>query len=220
MERDQKDARNAHAADSVHSRAGGLLQRICGQLRTFRNLSEQPLWRIGYLRHGFVAPYCVVLHISEGSGKRAAANGTRHGRSAFVIIAALILALSSVALLQFFMSYCRSVIAASMARPLSEQVWEVTGILDRQVRGEEFIRLLQLMSLCPDTGTDDRAISSIRAYFRMVSFARTALRGVVPGIVSWAEAELSGCAHFAAVALDSRISHSRELMAQQFSSQS
>jgi len=134
-----------------------------------------------------------------------------------MMAAALILGFSSVALLQFFVSYCRSIIAASTAQPLSEQVREVTGIRDRQIRGEEFLRLLQLTSLCPDSGADQTAITAVRAYFRIVSFARVALRGVIPGIVSWTEAELSGCAHFAAVALDRRISHSRNLMAQQYS---
>jgi hypothetical protein len=137
-----------------------------------------------------------------------------------MIIAALILAFSSVALLQFFVSYCRSVIAAYGALPLSEQVWEVTGIRGRQIRGEEFIRLLQLSSLCPDSGADNRAITAVRAYFQMVSFLRATLRDVIPGIISWTDAELSGCAHFAAVALDRRISYSRSLMAQQFSNHS
>jgi hypothetical protein len=136
------------------------------------------------------------------------------------MITALILVFSSVACLQFFISYCRSVIAASGALPLSEQVWEVTGIKDRAIRGEEFERLVQLTSLCPDSGTDHSAIAAVSAYFRMVRFVDARLRGVIPGIVSWTEAELSGCAHFAAVALDRRISHSRDLMAQQFSSPS
>jgi hypothetical protein len=134
-----------------------------------------------------------------------------------MMTAALILGFSLVAMLQFFISYCRSIIAASTAKPLSEQVREVTGIRDGQMRGEEFLRLLQLTSLCPDSGADHSAITAVRAYFRMVSFVRTALRGVIPGIVSWTEAELTGCAHFAAIALDRRISYSRNLMAQQYS---
>ncbi len=134
-----------------------------------------------------------------------------------MIIAALILAVSTVALLQFFISYCRSVIAASAARPLSAQIWEVTGIQTRELRGEEFIRLLQLLSLCPDSGTDSRAVGAVRTYFRMVSLARATLSGVIPGIVAWTDAELSGCARFAAVVLDDRISRSRQLMSQQYS---
>jgi hypothetical protein len=136
------------------------------------------------------------------------------------MITALILAFSSVACLQFFISYCRSVIAASSVQPLSEQVWEVTGIKGREIRGEEFDRLVQLTSLCPDSGTDYRAIGFIRAYFQMVRLMHKTLRGVIPGMVAWTDAELSGCAHFAAVALDRRISHSRDLMARQFSSSS
>jgi hypothetical protein len=136
-----------------------------------------------------------------------------------MMAAAIIFVVSSLAMLQFFISHCRSVIAASTARRLSDQIWEITGIENRELRGEEFIRLLQLMSLCPDSGTDHRALGAIRAYFWMVSFVRATLRGVIPGIVSWTDAELSGCARFAAVALDNRISRSRELMAQQFSSQ-
>jgi hypothetical protein len=136
-----------------------------------------------------------------------------------MMAAAIILVVSSVALLQFFISYCRSMIAASTARPLSDQVWQVTGIQNGELRGEEFIRLLQLMSLCPDSGNNKRSIEAVRVYFRMVRFARAALRRVVPGIVVWTDAELSGCARFAAAALDNRISHSRELMAQQCSSQ-
>jgi hypothetical protein len=134
-----------------------------------------------------------------------------------ILTAALILALSSVALLQFFISYCRSMIAASSAVCLSDQIWEVTGIESRQLRGEEFIRILQLMSLCPDSGGNSGAVSAVRTYFRMISFVRSTLRGVIPSIVSWTDAELSGCAHFAAVALDTRISRSRELMSQQYS---
>ena len=133
------------------------------------------------------------------------------------MIAAIILIVCSLATLQFFISYCRSVIAASTARALSDQIWEITGIQDRELRGEEFNRLLQLMSLCPDASSDSGAISAVRAYFRMISFVRATLSGAVPSIVSWTDAELSGCAHFAAVALDARISRSRQLMSQQYS---
>jgi hypothetical protein len=136
------------------------------------------------------------------------------------MITALILAFSSMAFLQFFISYCRSVIAASGALALSEQVWEVTGIKGREIRGEEFERLVQLTSLCPESGTGHSGIAAVCAYFRMVRFVHTTLRGMIPSVGSWTEVELSGCAHFAAVALDRRISRSRDLMAQQFSSAS
>lgn len=132
--------------------------------------------------------------------------------------ATIILVFSCVAMLQFFVSYCRSVIAASTAHPLSEQVREVAGLAGRDIQGEEFIRLLQLANLCPASAGDHGAIAAVRTYFRMVTFVRHALRGIIPSAVSaWAESELSKCAHFAAVALDQRITNSRHLMAQQIS---
>lgn len=133
------------------------------------------------------------------------------------MITALILAFSLVACLQFFVSYCRSVIAAYGALPLSEQVWEVTGIRSREIRGEEFDRLVELTSLCPNSGTNHSAVAAVQAYFRMIRFVDATLGRAIPSIVSWTQAELAGCAHFAAVALDRRISHSRDLMSQQFS---
>ena len=44
------------------------------------------------------------------------------------MMAAVILVVSLAALLQFFISYCRSLIAASAKQPLSVEVQEVTGI--------------------------------------------------------------------------------------------
>jgi hypothetical protein len=135
--------------------------------------------------------------------------------------ATIILVFSCIALLQFFVSYCRSIIAASTAHPVSEQVREVAGIAGRDIQGEEFIRLLQLANLCPASTGDHSAIAAVRTYFRMVTFVQLALRRIIPGTVSsWAESELSKCAHFAAVALDHRITTSRDLMAQQISGNS
>jgi hypothetical protein len=38
---------------------------------------------------------------------------------------------------------------------------------------------------------------------------------LVPAVVSWTERECESCSHFAAVALDRRISYSRDLFTQQ-----
>lgn len=134
------------------------------------------------------------------------------------MITALILAFSSVALLQFFMSYCRSVIAASVAQPFSEQLREIIGIRDREISGEHFGRLVQLARLCPDAGNDSRPIAAVQGYFHLLRIGRASLR-MIPSAVAWTERELSGCAYFAAIALDHRITHSRVLMAQQVSNQ-
>jgi hypothetical protein len=132
------------------------------------------------------------------------------------MIAALILAVSIAALLQFFISYCRSVIATSAVQPLSEQLREVTGIRNREIQGEQFGRLVRLARLCPDAGGDHRAIASIQIYFQLLGIGRATLK-MIPNAAAWTERELSRCAYFAAIALDRRITYSRGLMAEQVS---
>lgn len=129
-------------------------------------------------------------------------------------MAAIIFIVSAVALLQFFVSYCRSLIAASMKQPLSEEVREVAGI-PKMASGEDFARVLQLVHLCPDRPEDRGNIRAISAYFRLLNFLRATVARVIPALTAWTELERGQCAYFAAVALDRRIAFSRELLAQQ-----
>ncbi len=135
------------------------------------------------------------------------------------MITALILAISLFALLQFFISYSRSVIAACSTQPLSPQVREVAAIRGRIVSREEFVRLVQLARICPESKNDRWPVSSVNAYFRMLSFVRTIANRMLPSVKEWTERELSGCAYFAAITLDRRIAYSRGLMARQLSNQ-
>ena len=133
------------------------------------------------------------------------------------MIAALIAVISLAALLQFFISYCRSVIAASSKVELSEQVREVAGIASQPPSGEEFRRLLQLVRLCPDRGDDRIELGFVGAYYLLLNAVRGLSAAIAPAVAGWAEQERDGCSYFAAVALDRRISYSRELLAQQMS---
>ena len=135
------------------------------------------------------------------------------------MIAAFILALSMFALLQFFISYSRSVIAASSTQPLSPHVREIAAIRDRTPAGEEFPRLVQLARLCPDSRRDHWPVSAVSNYFRLLNLVHAMSRSVIPSLKAWAEKERSGCAYFAAITLDRRIAYSRGLMAQQISNQ-
>jgi hypothetical protein len=135
------------------------------------------------------------------------------------MITAIILAISLLSLLQFFISYSRSLIAAYGTMPLSPQVREVAAIRGRSVSGEEFVRLVQLARLCPESSGDHWPVSAITAYFKFLNFVRTASNRLIPSISEWSDRERSGCAYFAAITLDRRIASSRRLMAQQLSNQ-
>jgi hypothetical protein len=134
------------------------------------------------------------------------------------MMAALILVFSMAALLQFFVSYCRSLIAASAKQPLSAEVQDVTGIRTSGATGEDFARVIQLLQLCPDRPEDRNGIQAIGTYFSLLGVVRSSIARIIPSVLAWTEAERGHCTYFAAVTLDRRIAFSRDMFAQQLES--
>jgi hypothetical protein len=130
------------------------------------------------------------------------------------MIAAVIFVISAAALLQFFFFYCRSLIAASAKQVLSAEVKDVTGI-ERIASGDDFKRVMQLLQLCPERPEDRTGVQAIGAYFSLLNFLRSTVARIVPSLRAWTELERGQCAYFAAVALERRISFSRDMLAQQ-----
>ncbi len=130
------------------------------------------------------------------------------------MMAGIILVCSTVLLLQFFVSYCRSLIAASAKQVLSPEVLDVTGI-SKTASGEDFARVMQLLQLCPERPEDRNSIQAIGAYFRLLNLLRSTVARIAPSMRAWTESERGHCTYFAAVALERRISFSRDMLAQQ-----
>jgi hypothetical protein len=132
-----------------------------------------------------------------------------------MIIAAFICVISAGLFLQFFISYCRSILATSRSVELSDRVREVTGIVSQNVAAGDFARLLQLVRLCPESGDDQTEIRAVGTYYGLLNIVERISRPMVPGLATWTEHERQSCSYFAAVALDRRISYSRDLFTQQ-----
>jgi hypothetical protein len=130
------------------------------------------------------------------------------------MMAAIILVCSLAFMLQFFVSYCRSLIAASIKHPLSAEVQDVTGIKNAAT-GEDFDRVVQLLQLCPERPEDRSGIQAIGAYFGLLSFMRSSVARIIPSLLAWTETERGQCTYFAAVTLERRIAFSRDMFAQQ-----
>lgn len=130
------------------------------------------------------------------------------------MMAGLILVLSLAALLQFFVSYCRSLIAASAKQALSAEVQDVTGIKS-VATGEDYDRVVQLLQLCPDRPEDRNGVQAVGAYFSLLGLVRSTIARFMPTVQAWADSERGQCAYFAAVTLDRRIAFSRDMFAQQ-----
>ena len=132
------------------------------------------------------------------------------------MMASLIFVFSVAALMQFFVSYCRSLIAASSRRALSTDVQDVIGIR-RSASGDDFERVMQFLHLCPDRHEDRNGVKAIGAYFRLLGAVGAIMGKLMPSLRAWTESERSQCAYFAAVALDQRIAHNRDMFAEQMS---
>jgi hypothetical protein len=135
------------------------------------------------------------------------------------MIAILIFVVSALTMLQFFVSYCHSLIAESRAYELSEQGREIAGVTGHSIREDQFRRLLQLIALCPEPGGDSGQVRAVSTYFGMLGLVRTLFGWIEPAVARWIESERGGCAYLAAVMLDRRIAYNRVLMARQMSTQ-
>jgi hypothetical protein len=135
------------------------------------------------------------------------------------MIAILIFGISVLTLLQFFVSYCHSLIAESRGYELSEHGREISGFTGRTFRGDQFRRLLQLLALCPEPGGDTRQVRAVSLYFGLLGLVRVLFGWIEPTVARWIESERGGCAYLAAVMLDRRIASNRVLMARQMSAQ-
>ena len=133
------------------------------------------------------------------------------------MIAAIIFALSVAALAEFFVSYCRSQIASARLVPLSEDTRELAAISSASVPASEYLRLTQLARACPELEEGHAGVFAVRIYFGLLTLVGGPIRQLAPVVAALLEGERSGCAYFAAAALDRRIANSRRLYAQQAS---
>jgi len=134
------------------------------------------------------------------------------------MIASFICVVSVAAFFQLIAAYCRSILASSRRVELSERVREVAGFRGNSVSVADFGRLLQLVRLCPERGDDQGDIRAVGAYYTALRFLNRLTSSMVPKIAAWTNRECESCSYFAAVALDRRISYSRDLFSQQLGS--
>ncbi len=134
------------------------------------------------------------------------------------MIASLICVVSVAAFIQLMAAYCRSILASSLRIELSDRVREVGGFRGYSVEVSDFGRLVQLVRLCPERGDDQGDIRAVGAYYKALRALNRLTKSFIPQIAAWANVECENCSYFAAVALDRRISYSRDLFSQQLGS--
>jgi hypothetical protein len=131
------------------------------------------------------------------------------------MIATLIAVVSLAALVQVFVSYCRSVLASAGKVELSSRVVALTGMEGGSPFAGDFDRVLQLVRLCPSNDADQTGVRAIVTYYHLVQYLGRVIGPFHPDTAIWAGQEATSCSHFASVVLDRCISSSRSLFAEQ-----
>jgi hypothetical protein len=134
------------------------------------------------------------------------------------MIPSIICTVSVATFMQLMAAYCRSILASCRRVELSDRVREVAGFRGDSIGVSDFGRLLQLVHLCPERGDDHGDIRAVGAYFKVLRGLNRITSSMVPQIAAWTNRECENCSYFAAVALDRRISYSRDLFTQQLGS--
>lgn len=121
------------------------------------------------------------------------------------MIPALMLTFSCAALVQFFMSYCRSLLLTCSHAELSAATLEIIGVQSAQITGANFYRLLGLVRLAPNPADDKWDLRVISLYYQAMRVAGLLTKPIGSAAHNWIERQSNLCAYFAAAALDRRI---------------
>lgn len=116
------------------------------------------------------------------------------------MVPVFILAVSLVALAQFGLYYWRATISAVAAQAISDRIRLAAGIT-HVIGAQDFRNILILNNLSPDLRGPNGTFRAIRLYYSAVE----KLRGMVPGISRWADAEMATCSRYVAVLMDQHL---------------
>jgi hypothetical protein len=129
------------------------------------------------------------------------------------MFAAMLFAISIVALAQFALYYWRAVLAGVAAQPVSDRVLAAARVENGRVTPQHFGTLAGLHDLTPDLYPNRGGLGLVRIYYRVVG-ALDALAGTrIPAVAAWSIRERVICARYAAVQMDRRLQANLELAA-------
>ena len=129
------------------------------------------------------------------------------------MFSALILAITTAALVQFGMFYWRALVVCTAAEAVSEEVLSAAQVETGSIRGEDYRSLAQLHKLTPELCAQSSGLGLVPAYFRVLQAVKSVTAGRVATLAQWAESESALCARYAAVQVERRLRANMELAA-------
>jgi len=114
----------------------------------------------------------------------------------------------------FFVAYCRSLLAAAVRVTLSGRTAIDFEIRHNASSGDDFPRLRALAGICQDSD-GERNLRLVQIYYRLLEIVHPLFGATTLRIATRVENERRACTHFAAVVLEKRVGHARELWRRQ-----
>jgi len=121
------------------------------------------------------------------------------------MISAIIFVFCVAAIGQFFVAYCRTLLAASEGLAISDRTRQIVGIHGKALDPCEFHRLLGLAQMAGIPAPPTPQVRAVKSYYSVLRLIGRHLPLHSPVALQWIERELSRCAYFAAVSLDRRL---------------
>lgn len=119
----------------------------------------------------------------------------------FLMIAAILLTVSLVALGQFSLYYWRAMISGVASREISDTIRVAARITSSTIGAQDFNNILILNKLSPYLRGPEGGFRGVRAYYSVVK----RLGSIIPAMAGWANVEMATCARYAAVVMDQRM---------------
>jgi hypothetical protein len=129
------------------------------------------------------------------------------------MFAAMLFAISIVALSQFALFYWRAMLAGAAEQPVSDRVLAAAQVENGQLTGQDFATLVKLHELTPDLNPGSNGMGLVRLYYALVDGIGAFVGRQVPSIAEWSQREAAICARYAAVVVDRRLQANLDLAA-------
>jgi hypothetical protein len=129
------------------------------------------------------------------------------------MFAAMLFAISIVALSQFALYYWRAVLSGVAAQPVSDRVLAAASVENGRLTPQHFETLAGLHDLTPDLQPNRGGLGMVRVYYRFVQELDTLFGKHVPMLAAWSERERVICARYAAVQVGRRLQANLDLAA-------
>ena len=121
------------------------------------------------------------------------------------MFAAMLFAISIVALAQFALYYWRAVLSGVASQPVSSAVFEAVHVPETELRGSDFEKLAGLLDLTPELKGPQGGLGSVGVYYKFVGKVADLFGTLSPALAVWSEQERVLCARYAAVLVERRL---------------